>query len=380
MVRKVLNRGKGTAYERKGIAMSSDGRYYWVKLDYSRFENGGDLDFLMGQPNGSEYVALYLMLCLNTRNTDGELISKLGEVIIPYDVEKIKRDCKYFSRDTIVIALSLFKQLGLIFEQENGILKINSFDSMVGSTSTSAARVKRMRERQKTLAIESECNTVQQDNTEALHCNAKCNKNVTTDIRDKSLDIREKNKEVTEDSLKDNKLSSRSSSFVQPHSDNQWTTNGQPMDCIGKDSIGEDSIGEVIIYHEDSSNKLPKTANQKGTNTKKTEFIPPTLEEIEEYISAENIANVNAKKFFDHYSDPDRDWRDGKGKKMSNWKLTVRTWSRNDFGSSNQAMAISSNLSKAEQEYAAWGAEQDRILQERAEKKMNQRKHDDCPF
>ena len=162
--------------------------------------------------------------------------------------------------------------------------------------------------------------------------------------------------------------------------DDQWTTNGQPMDCIGKDSIGEDSIGKVIIYHAESSDFVPKTANQKGTNTKKTEFIPPTLEEIEEYISAENIANVNAKKFFDHYSDPDRNWKDGKGKKMSNWKLTVRTWSRNDFGSSNQAMAISSNLSKAEQEYAAWGAEQDRILQEKAEKKMNQRKHDDCPF
>ena len=204
--------------------MSSDSRYYWVKLDYSRFESGGDLDFLMGQPNGSEYVALYLMLCLNTRNTDGELISKLGEVIIPYDVDKIKRDCKYFSRDTIVIALSLFKQLGLIFEQENGILKINSFDSMVGSTSTSAARVKRMRGRQKALAIESECNTVQQDNTEALQCNAKCNENVTTDIRDKSLDIREKNKEVIEDSLEDNKLSSHSSSFVPPLSEEKGET------------------------------------------------------------------------------------------------------------------------------------------------------------
>ena len=202
--------------------MSSDSRYYWVKLDYSRFESGGDLDFLMGQPNGSEYVALYLMLCLNTRNTDGELISKLGEVIIPYDVDKIKRDCKYFSRDTIVIALSLFKQLGLIFEQENGILKINSFDSMVGSTSTSAARVKRMRERQKALAIESECNTVQQDNTEALQCNAKCNENVTTDIR-------EKNKEVIEDSLEDNKLSSHSSSFVPHPSKEKCETPAEPQ-------------------------------------------------------------------------------------------------------------------------------------------------------
>lgn len=309
MVRKVLNRGKGTAYERKGIAMSSDGRYYWVKLDYSRFENGGDLDFLMGQPNGSEYVALYLMLCLNTRNTDGELISKLGEVIIPYDVEKIKRDCKYFSRDTIAIALSLFKQLGLVFEQENGILKINSFDSMVGSTSTSAARVKRMRERQKALAIESECNTVQQDNTEALHCNAKCNKNVTTDIRDKSLDIREKNKEVIEDSLEDNKLSSRSSSFVQPHSDNQ----------------------------------LPKTANQKGTNTKKTEFIPPTLEEIEEYIESEGL-KANAEHFYSHYSDPDRNWRLANGKRMVNWRLAIRTWAR------NSSYAFSALVKKTEAE------------------------------
>ena len=57
--------------------MAEDKRFYWVKLDYRRFETGGDLDFLMGQKGGAEYVVLYMMLCLNTRNTQGVAVMTL---------------------------------------------------------------------------------------------------------------------------------------------------------------------------------------------------------------------------------------------------------------------------------------------------------------
>ena len=54
------------------------------------------VDFLMGQKNGANYVVLYQMLCLMTINTNGRLSRQIGEVIIPYDVDKIQRDTSGF--------------------------------------------------------------------------------------------------------------------------------------------------------------------------------------------------------------------------------------------------------------------------------------------
>lgn len=103
--------------------MAGDKRYSWIKVKDS-FMTSDKVDFLMSQKNGSNYVVLYQMLCLKCINTNGELARKIGEVIIPFDVDKITRDCKYFSRDTVIIALELFKKLGMIYQEENGCLRI----------------------------------------------------------------------------------------------------------------------------------------------------------------------------------------------------------------------------------------------------------------
>ena len=63
---------------------------------------GDIIDFLMSQKNGANYVVLYQMLCIKTINTEGNLATKIGEVLIPFDVEKIQRECKWFDIDTIV--------------------------------------------------------------------------------------------------------------------------------------------------------------------------------------------------------------------------------------------------------------------------------------
>lgn len=146
----------------------SDKRFYWIKLK-TDFFNQEAIDFLMAQENGCEYIVLYQMLCLKTANNDGIMATQVGEMIVPYDVKKIVRDTKYFDTDTVIVALELFKKIGLIYEQEDGLLKLSNYDEMVGSESSSAKRVREYRERK------------------ALQCN----KNVTQEIeyRDKSIDI-----------------------------------------------------------------------------------------------------------------------------------------------------------------------------------------------
>ena len=112
-------------------------RYYWIKLT-DKFMTSDTVDFLMSQKDGANYVILYQMLCLKTVNNDGQLARTLGEIIVPYDEEKIQRDTKWFSIDTIRVAMNLYRKLGLIYEQENGTLRISNFENMIGSQTVSA--------------------------------------------------------------------------------------------------------------------------------------------------------------------------------------------------------------------------------------------------
>ena len=111
-----------------------DKRFYWLKLK-TEFMNGEIVDFLMSQKNGANYVVLYEMLAIKTINTDGKLCSKVGEVIIPFDPEKIQRECKWFDIDTIMVAMELYCKLGLLYKNEENILQLTNFDELVGNES-----------------------------------------------------------------------------------------------------------------------------------------------------------------------------------------------------------------------------------------------------
>ena len=115
-----------------------------MKLKES-FMTSDIIDFFMSQPNGAQYVVLYQMLCLKTINTGGKLERLIGEVLIPFDVAKITRDLKWFSEDTVRVAMQLFQQFGLIYRDENGTLVMADHDSMVGSETDYAEKQRRFR-------------------------------------------------------------------------------------------------------------------------------------------------------------------------------------------------------------------------------------------
>ena len=159
----------------------SNNRFYWIKLK-TNFFNREDIDFLLSQKNGAEYVVLYQMLCLNTANNNGRLETKMGEIIIPYNADKIVRDCKYFDIDTVNVAMSLYKRLGLIYEEEqDGVLKIADYEDMVGSESKWAEKKRLYRVNQKKL----EC-SYNKDNVGDIK-----EDNVRQEYRDKSIEYRD---------------------------------------------------------------------------------------------------------------------------------------------------------------------------------------------
>lgn len=124
--------------------MATGKRYYWIKLKES-FMTSDAVDFLMSQKDGSNYVILYQMLCLKTINTGGKLARQIGEIIIPYDEEKIARDTKYFSVDTVRVALNLYKALGLIYQDKEGMLVLADHINLVGSETDWAEKQRRKR-------------------------------------------------------------------------------------------------------------------------------------------------------------------------------------------------------------------------------------------
>lgn len=128
-------------------------RLYWIKLT-DRFISSDTVDFLMSQKDGANYVVLYQMLCLKTVNNSGVLARELGEIIVPYDIDKIQRDCKWFTTDTVRVALELYKKLGLIYENQHGFLAISDFDKMIGSQSYGAEKKELQKQRREQALLE----------------------------------------------------------------------------------------------------------------------------------------------------------------------------------------------------------------------------------
>lgn len=166
-------------------------RYYWMKLKES-FMTSDTIDYFMSQPGGANYVVLYQMLCLKTINTDGRLSRQIGEVVIQYDIPKIRRDLKWFSEDTIRVALNLYKSFGLVYEDVDGVLVLTDHNNLVGCETDWSEKKRRQRS-----ALELQggdnvpLNVPQSVPTE--------NRDRDKDIRDKRLD-KDKETENPEDS------------------------------------------------------------------------------------------------------------------------------------------------------------------------------------
>jgi len=162
--------------------MATGKRYYWLKLKDS-FMSSDTIDYFMSQPDGANYVVLYQMLCLKTINTDGRLSRRIGEVIIPYDVPKIQRDLKWFSADTIRVALNLYKSFGLLYEDVDGVLRLADHDNLVGSETDYSAQKRAQRN---SLPVKAPVDIVHDD----VHTE------IEIDNRERDKEIREQSKEI----------------------------------------------------------------------------------------------------------------------------------------------------------------------------------------
>ena len=178
------------------LAKGSDGlakKYYWLKLKEDFFDEDS-ISWLEEQPKGKEYALFYLKLCLKSLKTDGILIRTVGTMLVPYDMKKLSEITKT-DFDTVVVAMELLKNIGLVETLENGEIFLPGLQQMVGSESQ-WARYKRKTDELENFQSDSKHNELENFQSDSKHSELEnfqagsneLPKNLQTEIRDKEIE------------------------------------------------------------------------------------------------------------------------------------------------------------------------------------------------
>lgn len=261
--------------------------YYWIKLKTDFFESDA-IDFLLSQEDGCKYVTLYIKLCTMTSNTDGVLATKIGNILVPYSVDKIARDTKFFSADIVRVALELFQNLRLIVVSENNVMKIANYESMIGSETGWAQKKRLYRENKQKNPSE------------------KSPKKGSKNTRKTSSKTEKKSKDKVEDIVPDKK---------RTLSDKRLESRDKSLESRNK-SVSSQKLDSVAAS---------KCAKNETVQTDWTDcFVKPSISEIVDYIQEHNL-NVDAKKFWKHYESTG--WKTGNDP-IRDWKGLLKKWSK----------------------------------------------------
>lgn len=130
-------------------------KFWYIQLNVNFFEDER-IDWLCEQKNGYAYVVLYLKLCLKTANNNGILSRQIGDMIIPYHVEKIA-EITHMDADVVRVALELYKRIGLVYEADAAcnFMRLPDVPDMVGYITQKALYKRKERARKGTPALKS---------------------------------------------------------------------------------------------------------------------------------------------------------------------------------------------------------------------------------
>ena len=251
-----------------------DKKYWWIKLTCDFYRKPA-IDFLRRQENGNTYVVIYLILCMETANNNGIMAQQIGEIIAPFTDQDVARLTNE-NIDVVRKAMELYVKLGLIYERiSDGYLQIRDVSEMVGYTTDSAKKMKAWRDKKKAGLIS---NVITNEITDEIT-------HVTTDVmqenRDKSLDIRDKSIE-----------------------------NRERDESLEKDQ--------------------EKEKDKEKENTNRKRFTCPSIDDVREYAEEKGYTGFDAEAFWYYYDS--KGWKVGRNP-MKNWKSAVSGWYKRDLES-----------------------------------------------
>lgn len=210
--------------------MAESKKYWYIQLNVNFFEDER-IDWLCEQKNGYAYVVLYLKLCLKTANNSGILTRQIGDMIIPYNVDKIA-EITHINVDIVRVALELYKKIGLVYEADENcnFMRLPEVPGMVGCV-TQAALDKRKQREKKQIGDGQSPDNVQDNVQQELRVKS-------LELRDNSLDTEKETKRkrftpptVSEvsDYCKERGSNIDPEQFVDFYAAKGWKVGNQPM-------------------------------------------------------------------------------------------------------------------------------------------------------
>ena len=269
--------------------MANEKRYYWLKFREDFFESKR-IKRLRRMAGGDTYLIIYLKMQLKALKTGGVLqytgVEDCAADEIALDIDE--------EPDNVKIVLTYLLANGLCECSDN----INYLlPYVLKNTGSETAGTQRWRDWKNRKTLESNANLLESNATPTqLQQNANVDKDIEKD-KDIEIDIKPP--------------------FIPP------------------------------IQGEESENEQ-QIVKPKRKYTKK-QFVPPTLAEIQEYISTMNL-NVDPRAFYDYFTAPDsegRTWIDSEGKPVRNWKQKIQTWSRKGGRTRPQKKNVADNFQEA---------------------------------
>ena len=255
--------------------MSENKRYYWLKLKEDFFEDD-TIQWLEEQENGTEYTLFYLKLCLKSLKTEGSMMRYVGERMMPYDKKALAKITNT-DIDTVVVAMELFKSIGLIDVYETGEIFLKQISEMTGSETSKAELMRRKRARD---SMSNNVTALLPDVTETL-----------PRVRD-----RERDKEIEKELQQEEKTSSGSG--IDVHLFYQQNFGTEPPTIVQDIDYWVNDLSEEVVIAA-----LKKTAEAekpysyaKGIMKKWLSKGIKTIEQVEAESVSNNRRNGNARK------------------------------------------------------------------------------------
>lgn len=138
--------------------------HYWLKFHEGFFESD-KITYLESQPNGEKYIILWQKLLLLCIRKSKELSLPMGILKfterLPYDYALLAKTIRV-EPEVVKCGIDLFIQCDMMDVQQDGTIYIEAINNIVGKPDSSAERVKKFRDKKKSLELpynsESACN------------------------------------------------------------------------------------------------------------------------------------------------------------------------------------------------------------------------------
>lgn len=168
--------------------MADNKKYYYLKLKEGFFESD-DMKLLQAMKEGYLYSDILLKLYLRSLRQEGRLMYR---GIVPYTPDMIAAITNH-QVGTVEKAIKILEQMGFIEILDNGAIYMTDIQNFIGQSSTEADRIRNYRKvinAEKSMVSEME--SVTNGLTNDVQLNGQMYDGSTPEIRDKSIEIRDK--------------------------------------------------------------------------------------------------------------------------------------------------------------------------------------------